>query len=132
MIYYDPITIDVLAKDIFSRPGLMMNLDKRDYDTFTLGRTSVCAARVTSDDLSELISELKADLDNLTYAGTAAEVMINMTMNPVSEMTMDIYAAIRQLIYDIYGEKILIKFGFSSDDSLTVSNKDIVVFIAID
>lgn len=132
MIYYDPITIDVLAKDIFSRPGLMMNLDKRDYDTFALGRTSVCAARVTSDNLSELISELKADLDNLTYAGPAAEVMINMTMNPVAEMTMDIYAAIHQLIYDIYGEKIRIKFGLSSDDSLTVSNKDIVVFIAID
>ena len=123
MIYYDPITIDLLAKDIFSRPGLMMNLDRRDYDTLALGRTSVCAARVTSDDLSEL---------NLTYAGPAAEVMINMTMNPVAEMTMDIYAAIHQLIYDIYGEKIRIKFGFSSDDSLTVSNKDIVVFIAID
>ena len=61
MIYYDPITIDVLAKDIFSRPGLMMNLDRRDYDTFALGRTSVCAARVNSDDHSELISELKAD-----------------------------------------------------------------------
>ena len=132
MIYYDPITIDLLAKDIFSRPVLMMNLDRRDYDTFALGRTSVCAARVTSDDLSELISELKADLDNLTYAGPAAEVMINMTMNPVTEMTMDIYAAIHQLIYDIYGEKIKIKFGLSSDDSLTVSNKDIVVFIAID
>ena len=132
MIYYDPITIDVLAKDIFSRPGLMMNLDRRDYDTFALGRTLVCAARVTSDDLSELISELKTDLDNLTYAGPAAEIMINMTVNPEAEMTKDIHAAIQQQIHDVYGEKIMIKFGFTSDTSVPVSHKDVMMFIAID
>ena len=58
------------------------------------------------------------------------EVMIHLIAHPEADITMDNYASLGRTISELFGDEILVKIGFMTDDSLPVNQKDIMVFIA--
>lgn len=132
MFYFDPILIDAMTRGRLSRPGQLINLDMRDYHMSVSERKAVCAVWVKSENgFSEFLTELRTEMYNAQSAiDEPAEVMIHLLAHPEADVTMENYAALSRLMNEIFGEKIMMKFGYGADSSLRDNHKDIMVFIA--
>ena len=132
MFYFEPTTIDAMARGRLSRPNHQICLDMNDYRMFAAEREVICAVRVLSDQMfSPLLSQLRTELYNAQSAvDEPTEVLIHLIAHPNADVTMDNYAALGQTIAELLGKEILIKIGFALDDSLPDNHKDIMVFIA--
>ena len=132
MLYFDPTTIEAMARGRLSRRGQLINLDLNDYRMFTSEREVICAVRVKSEQVfPEFLSQLKTELYNAQSAvDEPAEVMVHLIAHPDADVTMDNYSALGRTLQELFGDEILIKIGFASDASLTMNHKDIMVFIA--
>ena len=132
MFYFDPTTIEAMARGRLSRRGQLINLDLNDYRMFTSEREVICAVRVKSEQVfPEFLSQLKTELYNAQSAvDEPAEVMVHLIAHPDADVTMDNYSALGRTLQELFGDKILVKIGFASDASLPMNHKDIMVFIA--
>ena len=132
MFYFDPTTIEAMARGRLSRRGQLINLDLNDYRMFTSEREVICAVRVKSEQVfPEFLSQLKTELYNAQSAvDEPAEVMVHLIAHPDADVTMDNYSALGRTLQELFGDEILIKIGFASDASLPMNHKDIMVFIA--
>ena len=132
MIYFDPIIIDAMARGRLSCTGQLINLDMRDYHMFVSDREAICAVRVRSESsFSDFLTDLRVELHNAKSAiDEPAEVMIHLLAHPEADVTMKNYEALCTLIREIFGDKILIKFGYGTDTSSPNNHKDIMLFIA--
>ena len=132
MFYFDPTTIEAMARGRLSRRGQLINLDLNDYRMLTSEREVICAVRVKSEQVfTEFLSQLKTELYNAQSAvDEPAEVMVHLIAHPDADVTMDNYSALGRTRQELFGDKILVKIGFASDASLPMNHKDIMVFIA--
>ena len=132
MFYFDPTTIEAMARGRLSRRGQLINLDLNDYRMFTSEREVICAVRVKSEQVfPEFLSQLKTELYNAQSAvDEPAEVMVHLIAHPDADVTMDNYSALGRTLQELFGDEILVKIGFASDASLPMNHKDIMVFIA--
>lgn len=132
MLYFDPTTIEAMARGRLSRRGQLINLDLNDYRMFTSEREVICAVRVKSEQVfPEFLSQLKTELYNAQSAvDEPAEVMVHLIAHPDADVTMDNYSALGRTLQELFGDEILVKIGFASDASLPMNHKDIMVFIA--
>ena len=132
MFYFDPTTIEAMARGRLSRRGQLINLDLNDYRMLTSEREVICAVRVKSEQVfPEFLSQLKTELYNAQSAvDEPAEVMVHLIAHPDADVTMDNYSALGRTLQELFGDEILIKIGFASDASLPMNHKDIMVFIA--
>lgn len=132
MFYFDPTLIDAMARSRLSRPGQLINLDMNDYRMFVAEREVVCAIRVKSEaEFPEFISELRSELYNAQSAvDEPTEVMVHLIVQPEADVTMSNYSSLGKTIQELFGDEIMIKIGFGSDNSLPDNHKDIMVFVA--
>jgi hypothetical protein len=132
MFYFDPTTIEAMARGRMSRRGQLINLDLNDYRMLTSEREVICAVRVKSEQVfQEFLLQLKTELYNAQSAvDEPAEVMVHLIAHPDADVTMDNYSALGRTLQELFGDKILVKIGFASDASLPMNHKDIMVFIA--
>ena len=132
MFYFDPTTIEAMARGRLSRRGQLINLDLNDYRMLTSEREVICAVRLKSEQVfPEFLSQLKTELYNAQSAvDEPAEVMVHLIAHPDADVTMDNYSALGRTLQELFGDEILIKIGFASDASLPMNHKDIMVFIA--
>lgn len=132
MFYFDPTLIDAMARSRLSRPGQLINLDMNDYRMFVAEREVVCAIRVKSEaEFPEFISELRSELYNAQSAvDEPTEVMVHLIVQPEADVTMSNYSSFGKTIQELFGDEIMIKIGFGSDNSLPDNHKDIMVFVA--
>lgn len=132
MFYFDPTTIEAMARGRLSRRGQLINLDLNDYRMLTSEREVICAVRVKSEQVfPEFLSQLKTELYNAQSAvDEPAEVMVHLIAHPDADVTMDNYSALGRTLQELFGDEILVKIGFASDASLPMNHKDIMVFIA--
>ena len=132
MFYFDPTTIEAMARGRLLRRGQLINLDLNDYRMLTSEREVICAVRVKSEQVfTEFLSQLKTELYNAQSAvDEPAEVMVHLIAHPDADVTMDNYSALGRTLQELFGDKILVKIGFASDASLPMNHKDIMVFIA--
>lgn len=132
MFYFDPTLIDAMARSRLSRPGQLINLDMNDYRMFVAEREVVCAVRVKSEaEFSEFIYELRSELYNAQSAvDEPIEVMVHLIVHPEADVTMSNYSSLGKTIQELFGDEIMIKIGFGSDNSLPDNHKDIMVFVA--
>lgn len=132
MFYFDPTTIEAMARGRLSRRGQLINLDLNDYRMLTSEREVICAVRVKSEQVfQEFLSQLKTELYNAQSAvDEPAEVMVHLIAHPDADVTMDNYSALGRTLQELFGDEILVKIGFASDASLPMNHKDIMVFIA--
>lgn len=132
MFYFDQNHIETIAKSRLTRKGQLLNLDMNDYRMFASDRKVICAVRVMSDkDFQEFLSGLKMEMYNAQSAvDEPTEVMIHLIVHPEADVTMDNYALLGRTILELFGNEILVKIGFMTDDSLPVNQKDIMIFIA--
>ena len=132
MFYFDPTTIEAMARGRLSRRGQLINLDLNDYRMLTSERKVICAVRVKSEQVfQEFLLQLKTELYNAQSAvDEPAEVMVHLIAHPDADMTMDNYSALGRTLQELFGDEILVKIGFASDASLPMNHKDIMVFIA--
>ena len=132
MFYFDPTLIDAMARSRLSRPGQLINLDMNDYRMFVAEREVVCAIRVMSEaEFPEFISELRSELYNAQSAvDEPTEVMVHLIVQPEADVTMSNYSSLGKTIQELFGDEIMIKIGFGSDNSLPDNHKDIMVFVA--
>ena len=132
MFYFDPTTIDAMARGRLSRRGQLINLDLNDYRVFASEREVICAVRVKSEQaFTHFLSQLRSELYNAQSAvDEPAEVMIHLLAHPEADVTMDNYATLGQTMAELFGKDILIKTGYALDESLHDNHKDIMVFIA--
>ena len=132
MFYFDPTTIEAMARGRLSRRGQLINLDLNDYRMLTSEREVICAVRVKSEQVfQEFLLQLKTELYNAQSAvDEPAEVMVHLIAHPDADVTMDNYSALGRTLQELFGDEILIKIGFASDASLPMNHKDIMVFIA--
>jgi hypothetical protein len=132
MFYFDPTTIEAMARGRMSRRGQLINLDLNDYRMLTSEREVICAVRVKSEQVfQEFLLQLKTELYNAQSAvDEPAEVMVHLIAHPDADVTMDNYSALGRTLQELFGDEILVKIGFASDASLPMNHKDIMVFIA--
>lgn len=132
MFYFDPTTIEAMARGRLSRRGQLINLDLNDYRMLTSEREVICAVRVKSEQVfQEFLLQLKTELYNAQSAvDEPAEVMVHLIAHPDADVTMDNYSALGRTLQEVFGDEILVKIGFASDASLPINHKDIMVFIA--
>jgi hypothetical protein len=132
MFYFDPTTIEAMARGRLSRRGQLINLDLNDYRMLTSEREVICAVRVKSEQVfPEFLLQLRTELYNAQSAvDEPAEVMVHLIAHPDADVTMDNYSALGRTLQELFGDKILVKIGFASDASLPMNHKDIMVFIA--
>ena len=132
MFYFDPTTIEAMARGRLSRRGQLINLDLNDYRMLTSEREVICAVRVKSEQVfQEFLLQLKTELYNAQSAvDEPAEVMVHLLAHPDADVTMDNYSALGRTLQEVFGDEILVKIGFASDESLPMNHKDIMVFIA--
>ena len=132
MFYFDPTTIEAMARGRLSRRGQLINLDLNDYRMLTSEREVICAVRVKSEQVfPEFLLQLRTELYNAQSAvDEPAEVMVHLIAHPDADVTMDNYSALGRTLQELFGDEILIKIGFASDASLPMNHKDIMVFIA--
>lgn len=132
MFYFDPTTIEAMARGRLSRRGQLINLDLNDYRMLTSEREVICAVRVKSGQVfQEFLLQLKTELYNAQSAvDEPAEVMVHLIAHPDADVTMDNYSALGRTLQELFGDEILVKIGFASDASLPMNHKDIMVFIA--
>ena len=132
MFYFDPTTIETMARGRLSRRGQLINLDLNDYRMLTSEREVICAVRVKSEQVfQEFLLQLKTELYNAQSAvDEPAEVMVHLIAHPDADVTMDNFSALGRTLQELFGDKILVKIGFASDASLPMNHKDIMVFIA--
>ena len=132
MFYFDPTTIEAMARGRLSRRGQLINLDLNDYRMLTSEREVICAVRVKSEQVfQEFLLQLKTELYNAQSAvDEPAEVMVHLLAHPDADVTMDNYSALGRTLQEVFGDEILVKIGFASDASLPMNHKDIMVFIA--
>ena len=132
MFYFEPTTIDAMARGRLSRPGQLINLDMNDYRIFAAEREVICAVKVMSDHkFAQFLSQLRTELYNAQSAvDEPTEVLIHLIAHPKADVTMDNYATLGQTITELFGKEILIKIGFALDEFLPDNHKDIMVFIA--
>ena len=132
MFYFDPTTIEAMARGRLSRRGQLINLDLNDYRMLTSEREVICAVRVKSEQVfQEFLLQLKTELYNAQSAvDEPAEVMVHLIAHPDADVTMDNYSALCRMLQELFGDEILVKIGFASDASLPMNHKDIMVFIA--
>lgn len=132
MFYFDPTLIDAMARSRLSRPGQLINLDMNDYRMFVAEREVVCAVRVKSEaEFPEFIYELRSELYNAQSAvDEPIEVMVHLIVHPEADVTMSNYSSLGKTIQELFGDEIMIKIGFGSDNSLPDNHKDIMVFVA--
>ena len=132
MFYFDPTTIEAMARGRLSRRGQLINLDLNDYRMLTSEREVICAVRVKSEQVfQEFLLQLKTELYNAQSAvDEPAEVMVHLIAHPDADVTMDNYSALGRTLQELFGDEILVKIGFASDASLPINHKDIMVFIA--
>jgi cell division GTPase FtsZ len=132
MFYFDPTTIEAMARGRLSRRGQLINLDLNDYRMLTSEREVICAGRVKSEQVfQEFLLQLKTALYNAQSAvDEPAEVMVHLIAHPDADVTMDNYSALGRTLQELFGDEILVKIGFASDESLPMNHKDIMVFIA--
>jgi len=132
MFYFDPTTIEAMARGRLSRRGQLINLDLNDYRMLTSERKVICAVRVKSEQVfQEFLLQLKTELYNAQSAvDEPAEVMVHLIAHPDADVTMDNYSALGRTLQELFGDEILVKIGFASDASLPMNHKDIMVFIA--
>lgn len=132
MFYFDPTTIEAMARGRLSRRGQLINLDLNDYRMLTSEREVICAVRVKSEQVfQEFLLQLKTELYNAQSAvDEPAEVMVHLIAHPDADVTMDNYSALGGTLQEVFGDEILVKIGFASDASLPINHKDIMVFIA--
>jgi hypothetical protein len=132
MFYFDPTTIEAMARGRLSRRGQLINLDLNDYRMLTSEREVICAVRVKSEQVfQEFLLQLKTELYNAQSAvDEPAEVMVHLIAHPDADVTMDNYSALGRTLQELFGDEILVKIGFASDASLPMNHKDIMVFIA--
>ena len=132
MFYFDPTTIEAMARGRLSRRGQLINLDLNDYRMLTSEREVICAVRVKSEQVfQEFLLQLKTELYNAqSDVDEPAEVMVHLIAHPDADVTMDNYSALGRTLQELFGDEILIKIGFASDASLPMNHKDIMVFIA--
>lgn len=132
MFYFDPTTIEAMARGRLSRRGQLINLDLNDYRMLTSEREVICAVRVKSEQVfQEFLLQLKTELYNAQSAvDEPAEVMVHLIAHPDADVTMDNYSALGRMLQELFGDEILVKIGFASDTSLLMNHKDIMVFIA--
>lgn len=132
MFYFDPTTIEAMARGRLSRRGQLINLDLNDYRMLTSEREVICAVRVKSEQVfQEFLLQLKTELYNAQSAvDEPAEVMVHLLAHPDADVTMDNYSALGRTLQEVFGDEILVKIGFASDASLPINHKDIMVFIA--
>lgn len=131
MFYFDPTTIEAMARGRLSRRGQLINLDLNDYRMLTSEREVICAVRVKSEQVfQEFLLQLKTELYNAQSAvDEPAEVMVHLIAHPDADVTMDNYSALGRTLQELFGDEILVKIGFASDASLPMNHKDIMVFI---
>ena len=132
MFYFDPTTIEAMARGRLSRRGQLINLDLNDYRMLTSEREVICAVRVKSEQVfPEFLLQLRTELYNAQSAvDEPAEVMVHLIAHPDADVTMDNYSALGRTLQELFGDEILVKIGFASDASLPMNHKDIMVFIA--
>ena len=132
MFYFDPTTIEAMARGRLSRRGQLINLDLNDYRMLTSEREVICAVRVKSEQVfQEFLLQLKTELYNAQSAvDEPAEVMVHLIAHPDADVTMDNYSALGRTLQELFGDEILVKIGFASDASLPMNHKAIMVFIA--
>lgn len=132
MFYFDPTTIEAMARGRLSRRGQLINLDLNDYRMLASEREVICAVRVKSEQVfQEFLSQLRTELYNAQSAvDEPAEVMVHLIAHPDADVTMDNYSALGRMLQELFGDEILVKIGFASDASLPMNHKDIMVFIA--
>ena len=132
MFYFDPTTIEAMARGRLSRRGQLINLDLNDYRMLTSEREVICAVRVKSEQVfQEFLLQLKTELYNAQSAvDEPAEVMVHLIAHPDADVTMNNYSALGRTLQELFGDEILVKIGFASDASLPMNHKDIMVFIA--
>ena len=132
MFYFDPTTIEAMARGRLSRRGQLINLDLNDYRMLTSEREVICAVRVKSGQVfQEFLLQLKTELYNAQSAvDEPAEVMVHLIAHPDADVTMDNYSALGRTLQELFGDEILVKIGFATDASLPMNHKDIMVFIA--
>lgn len=132
MFYFDPTTIEAMARGRLSRRGQLINLDLNDYRMLTSEREVICAVRVKSEQVfQEFLLQLKTELYNAQSAvDEPAEVMVHLIAHPDADVTMDNFSALGRTLQELFGDEILVKIGFASDASLPMNHKDIMVFIA--
>ena len=132
MFYFDPTTIEAMARGRLLRRGQLINLDLNDYRMLISEREVICAVRVKSEQVfPEFLSQLKTELYNAQSAvDEPAEVMVHLIAHPDADVTMDNYSALGRTLQELFGDEILVKIGFASDASLPMNHKDIMVFIA--
>ena len=132
MFYFDPTTIEAMARGRLSRRGQLINLDLNDYRMLTSEREVICAVRVKSEQVfQEFLLQLKTELYNAQSAvDEPAEVMVHLIAHPDADVTMNNYSALGRTLQELFGDEILVKIGFASDASLPINHKDIMVFIA--
>ena len=132
MFYFDPTTIEAMARGRLSRRGQLINLDLNDYRMLTSEREVICAVRVKSEQVfQEFLLQLKTEVYNAQSAvDEPAEVMVHLLAHPDADVTMDNYSALGRTLQEVFGDEILVKIGFASDASLPINHKDIMVFIA--
>ena len=132
MFYFDPTTIEAMARGRLSRRGQLINLDLNDYRMLTSEREVICAVRVKSGQVfQEFLLQLKTELYNAQSAvDEPTEVMVHLIAHPDADVTMDNYSALGRTLQELFGDEILVKIGFASDASLPMNHKDIMVFIA--
>ena len=132
MFYFDPTTIEAMARGRLSRRGQLINLDLNDYRMLTSEREVICAVRVKSEQVfPEFLLQLRTELYNAQSAvDEPAEVMVHLIAHPDADVTMDNYSALCRMLQELFGDEILVKIGFASDESLPMNHKDIMVFIA--
>jgi hypothetical protein len=132
MFYFDPTTIEAMARGRMSRRGQLINLDLNDYRMLTSEREVICAVRVKSEQVfQEFLLQLKTELYNAQSAvDEPAEVLVHLIAHPDADVTMDNYSALGRTLQELFGDEILVKIGFASDASLPMNHKDIMVFIA--
>jgi hypothetical protein len=132
MFYFDPTTIEAMARGRMSRRGQLINLDLKDYRMLTSEREVICAVRVKSEQVfQEFLLQLQTELYNAQSAvDEPAEVLVHLIAHPDADVTMDNYSALGRTLQELFGDEILVKIGFASDASLPMNHKDIMVFIA--
>ena len=132
MFYFDPTTIEAMARGRLLRRGQLINLDLNDYRMLTSEREVICAVRVKSGQVfQEFLLQMKTELYNAQSAvDEPAEVMVHLIAHPDADVTMDNYSALGRTLQELFGDEILVKIGFASDASLPMNHKDIMVFIA--
>lgn len=132
MFYFDPTTIEAMARGRLSRRGQLINLDLNDYRMLASEREVICAVIVKSEQVfQEFLSQLRTELYNAQSAvDEPAEVMVHLIAHPDADVTMDNYSALGRMLQELFGDEILVKIGFASDASLPMNHKDIMVFIA--